>query len=195
MVNFVATTRRWYRQGKSEAIVLGSHNGQPTVTSREVAEHFKKEHRNVTQAIKNIIAENSAVAEMFYETTYTAANKQSYPMYQMNRDGFTLLAMGFTGKEALEWKLKYIHAFNAMEEQLRAKEIQAVMPKVDARMLEAQARLQNSRTDAAKLLMKLGDKSVLYSGREDCYRYAISLLTGNEKDLAQPLRTTYYLAD
>ena len=41
-------------------------------------------------------------------------------MYLMNRDGFSLLAMGFTGKEAVEWKLKYIEAFNAMEQQLPA---------------------------------------------------------------------------
>lgn len=40
-------------------------------------------------------------------------------MYIMNRDGFSLLAMGFTGKKALEWKLKYINAFNEMERQLR----------------------------------------------------------------------------
>ena len=38
----------------------------------------------------------------------------------MNRDGFSLLSMGFTGKEALEWKLKYINAFNQMEEKLKS---------------------------------------------------------------------------
>ena len=54
---------------------------------------------------------------MFYETTFENRGKQ-YPMYLMNRDGFTLLAMGFTGKAALEWKLKYIAAFNEMEKKL-----------------------------------------------------------------------------
>ena len=43
-------------------------------------------------------------------------------MYLMNRDGFTLLAMGFTGKEALTWKMKYINAFNAMEQELRSQQ-------------------------------------------------------------------------
>lgn len=100
------------------AINLISENGQVVVSSREVAENFRKEHRNVIQSIENISAENSAVTQMFFKTTYTAGTGKSYPMYLMNRDGFTLLAMGFTGKEALEWKLKYIDAFNQMEQKL-----------------------------------------------------------------------------
>nr|DAN21023.1 MAG TPA: regulatory protein [Caudoviricetes sp.] len=100
------------------AINLISENGQVVVSSREVAENFGKEHRNVIQSIENISAENSAVTQMFFKTTYTAGTGKSYPMYLMNRDGFTLLAMGFTGKEALEWKLKYIDAFNQMEQKL-----------------------------------------------------------------------------
>lgn len=57
---------------------------------------------------------------MFQEITYTQnQNKQSYREFEMTRDGFTLLAMGFTGKEALGWKLKYIDAFNRMEEYIK----------------------------------------------------------------------------
>lgn len=77
------------------AINLISENGQVVVSSREVAENFGKEHRNVIQSIENISAENSAVTQMFFKTTYTAGTGKSYPMYLMNRDGFTLLAMGF----------------------------------------------------------------------------------------------------
>lgn len=162
----------------SEHIIIGHYNGQPTVTSREVAEHFKKEHRHVIESIRSIISENSELTSMFYETTYTAGTGRAYPMYQMNRDGFTLLAMGFTGKDALEWKLKYIRAFNMMEEKLKVKEIQAAMPKVDARMMEAQARLNNSRVDTAKLLMQMGDKAALYHNREQCYQLALCTLAG-----------------
>lgn len=113
-------------------IILSTQNGEPVASSRQIAESFGKEHKNVIQSIENLAAENSAAKSMFHETTFENRGKQ-YPMYMMNRDGFTLLAMGFTGKAALEWKLKYIAAFNAMEKKLAtpqmpklSKELQAL---------------------------------------------------------------------
>ena len=81
---------------------------QVVVSSRQIAEHFGKRHADVLAGIENIKTENSAVTHMFYETTYTAGTGKAYKEYLMNRDGFSLLVMGFTGKKALEWKLKYI---------------------------------------------------------------------------------------
>lgn len=114
-------------------IILSTQNGEPVASSRQIAESFGKEHKHVLDAIKSIKAENSAVTSMFFESTYTAGTGKAYPMYLMNRDGFTLLAMGFTGKAALEWKLKYIAAFNAMEKQL------AQRPQLSRAELMAQA--------------------------------------------------------
>ena len=125
----------------TENVIVYKRDGQPAVSSRDVAEQFGKEHRNVIQSIKNLIAENSALTFMFIEDTYTAGTGKKYPMYYMNRDGFALLAMGFTGKGALAWKLKYIQAFNMMEEKLKAQEIKAAMPPMEARTMEAQALL------------------------------------------------------
>lgn len=100
-------------------IILSTQNGEPVVSSRQISESFGKEHKDVLDSIRQLLAaENSATKSMFYETTFENRGKQ-YPMYLMNRDGFTLLAMGFTGKAALEWKLKYIAAFNAMEKKLK----------------------------------------------------------------------------
>ena len=99
-------------------IILSTQNGEPVASSRQIAENFGKEHKDTLESIRQILAaENSATKSMFYETTFENRGKQ-YPMYLMNRDGFTLLAMGFTGKAALEWKLKYIAAFNDMEKKL-----------------------------------------------------------------------------
>lgn len=67
-------------------------------------------------------AENSALLKMFVLSEYTSVQNKRLPMYLMNRDGFTLLAMGFTGSKAMEWKLKYIQAFNAMERKLTTPE-------------------------------------------------------------------------
>lgn len=111
-------------------IILSTQNGEPVASSRKIAESFGKEHKDVLRAIENIKAQNCALTSMFFETTYTAGTGKAYPMYLMNRDGFTLLAMGFTGKAALEWKLKYIQAFNAMEKKLSTPQ----MPKLSKEM-------------------------------------------------------------
>jgi Rha family phage regulatory protein len=92
---------------------------QVVTSSRKIAETFGKEHKNVIQSIENIKAENQALTHMFYETTYKAGTGKNYKEFLMNRDGFTLLVMGFTGKKAMEWKLKYIQAFNEMEAMLK----------------------------------------------------------------------------
>ncbi|HAX1007026.1 TPA: Rha family transcriptional regulator, partial [Enterococcus faecium] len=80
-----------------------------------------KKHRHVLTAIDELkegVAENWA--DLFWEDTYVhPQNKQSYRIIYMNRDGFSLLAMGFTGKKALSFKLQYIEAFNKMEKELK----------------------------------------------------------------------------
>ena len=120
-------------------IVLSTQNGEPVASSREIAKRFGKNHRDVLRAIEDILEGVRKIAQtpteeglpkngdtpMFFKTEYThPQNHQKYPMYLMNRDGFSLLAMGFTGKEAVQWKLKYIAAFNAMEQQLAARHAQ-----------------------------------------------------------------------
>ncbi len=102
-------------------IILSMQNGEPVVSSRQIAENFEKRHDHVMRDIEDIMKglPKNGDTPMFFKTEYThKQNGQSYPMYLMNRDGFTLLAMGFTGKAALEWKLKYIAAFNEMEKKL-----------------------------------------------------------------------------
>lgn len=113
------------------------NDGQAVVNSLDIAEHFGREHKNVAQSIQNLVAENSAAKSLFFETTYENRGKQ-YPMYLMNRDGFSLLCMGFTGAKALEWKLKYIDAFNKMEKTLTE---QATKPMTTAEMFQLQAQI------------------------------------------------------
>lgn len=94
-------------------------NKQAVTTSLQVAESFEKQHKNVMQSIRNLTAENSAVGNMFAESTYVNKQGHEQPMFYMNRDGFTLLAMSFTGDKALQFKLKYIEAFNKMEQIIK----------------------------------------------------------------------------
>lgn len=98
-------------------------NEKPVTSSLQVAEIFNKTHKHVLESLDNLkkgVAENWA--DLFWEDTYVhPQNKQPYRMVYMTKDGFTLLAMGFTGKKAMQFKLKYIAAFNQMEEQLQSK--------------------------------------------------------------------------
>lgn len=98
------------------------NSNQVVTDSRSVAEHFEKQHKHVLEAIDNLVAENSATKNMFYETSREYRG-QSFRYFLMNRDGFSLLVMGFTGKAALEWKLKYIDAFNAMEKTIKTPQL------------------------------------------------------------------------
>lgn len=83
-------------------------NDEPVCSSLQVAEKFGKRHDNVMQSIRGLL-KNEGTYEMFKKSSYIEEqNNQKYPMYLMNRDGFSLLVMGFTGKKALEWKLQYI---------------------------------------------------------------------------------------
>ena len=94
-------------------------DGIPMVDSKVIADAFGKTHRNVLVDIRKLISDTGCFGEQsFLLSEYTSLQNKKLPCYMMTRDGFALLAMGFTGKEALAWKVKYIQAFNAMEEAL-----------------------------------------------------------------------------
>lgn len=98
-------------------------DGETFVTdSRNVAEVFGKEHRNVLRDIKALQKDVLNFEQMFFEGTKPDSYGREQPIYYMNRDGFSLLAMGFTGAEAIQWKLKYIDAFNKMEKEFNSPE-------------------------------------------------------------------------
>ena len=108
----------------SKIINILNQDGQLVVTSRQVAEDFEKEHfnavRDIEKLIGGIIKNEDTYNHLFIETQYqNEQNKQWYKEYLLTRDGFSLLVMGFTGAKALQWKLKYIEAFNKMEEHIK----------------------------------------------------------------------------
>lgn len=95
---------------------------QAVTTSLNLAESFEKQHKHVLEAIEAKIqsAENSAHYEkMFALGTYKDSRGRHQKMYFMNRDGWTFIAVGFTGRKADDFKLKYIQAFNQMEDHIK----------------------------------------------------------------------------
>lgn len=109
----------------NELVVL--KNDEAVCDSLKVAEKFGKRHTHVLEKIEKILTEEPTEnsARCFKKTSYIDEQGKPRPMYHMNRDGFTFLVMGFTGKKASEWKWNYINAFNSMEAILRERSTEA----------------------------------------------------------------------
>lgn len=96
------------------------HNQQAVTSSSNIAATFNKRHDNVLRDIETLKKDVLNFEEMFFETTELDSYKRSRRIYLMNRDGFTLLAMGFTGSKALHFKVEFLNAFKEMEKALHA---------------------------------------------------------------------------
>lgn len=158
----------------NELVIM--HDRQAVTTSLRVSEAFNKQHKDVLEAIRELIssAENSALLGTYFtEGEYKASNGKANPMYYMNRDGFSLLAMGFTGSKAMQFKLQYIEAFNAMESTLK---------KVPAKKLDPvlQAELAITRTNTAKAnaLFKIACKTKSETSKQALLAKAAEAITG-----------------
>lgn len=92
---------------------------QAVTSSLNVAENFEKRHDNTLRDIDQLKKDVLNFEEMFFEANEPDSYGRDRRVVYMNRDGFTILAMGFTGKKALQFKLKYIEAFNQMEDRIK----------------------------------------------------------------------------
>lgn len=100
------------RMGKEEVTV---------VTSLDVAETFSREHKNVLRDIRELQCSEDFRRLNFEQSEYLNEQNHKQPMFYMTRDGFTILAMGYTGEKAMKFKEAYIRQFNAMEKVLIGK--------------------------------------------------------------------------
>lgn len=115
-------------------------DGHVTTTSQQIAAHFGKRHADVIRAIRKMEAPADFIERNFALNEFTDSIGRKLPAYRITRDGFTLLAMGFTGKEAMHWKVAYLNAFNKMEQELLARTTRPHNPAIDyERISPAQA--------------------------------------------------------
>lgn len=120
-------------------------DSQAVVSSQSIAKKFEKRHDRVLRAIDNAKGCIPNFGEMFSETSLPDPYGRFHRAYLMNRDGFCLIAMGFTGKEVMQWKLKYIDAFNGMEVALQSKTIEkAIAAAKDKRLDHIENMLEQS---------------------------------------------------
>lgn len=154
-------------------LVFRNESGVAVTTSFLVAETFGKEQYTVVRDIDNLVSKLDCIEnqcptklpghqEMFFEyfedIPQPCGGVKPAKRYLMNRDGFTLLVMGYTGQKALEFKLKYIAAFNAMERQLaaNAKDMAELTSKVDT--LVEQLDYSKKLLDAQKEITRLNNR-------------------------------------
>jgi Rha family phage regulatory protein len=105
-------------------------NGKAVTTSRKVADVFEKKHCDVLRTIRELeipedYRERNFALSVYEQPNPSGGNPIKHPEYLITRDGFTILAMGFTGKKAMQFKIAYINAFNTMEEQLQTRQLPA----------------------------------------------------------------------
>lgn len=99
--------------------LVSAQEGEVFTTSRQIAELFEKEHRNVLRAIRLLECDEEFSALNYELTDFIDKNGDSRPEYLISKDGMVFLVMGFTGKKAAQFKLLYIRAFNWMADQIR----------------------------------------------------------------------------
>jgi Rha family phage regulatory protein len=116
------------RQTHSLVPVVSVVNNQSTTTSPNIAEVFGKQHKNVLESIRALDIPQDFSQRNFPPTSYRDSQGKDQPMFNLTRDGFTILVMGFTGKKAMQFKLAYIEAFNLMEAQLRQQRFPELPP-------------------------------------------------------------------
>lgn len=135
-------------QERNEQLV-SVNNNRVVTTSLRIAEYFSKAHKDVLKAISNLEITKDLQERNFSLSFYTRelpnGGSKKEPMYYITRDGFTLLAMGFTGKKAMQFKIAYINAFNEMEEMLQKQECTRYAEKlIDAEIQKFNKRLKEA---------------------------------------------------
>ena len=194
-------------------MVYKTEKGTPVTDSLKVARVFGKQHKNVMQQVRNLLgsAENSAHKNWFYKSTYLDAQGKQQPLFVMNRDGFSLLAMSLTGEKALQFKVAFIDLFDKMEKAIAG--VQTTTPAIPKTFAEALrlAASQQEQIEEQQRLIEAKEKQIEESAPRVLFSQAVesaesSILIGElakilcqngiaigEKRLFQWMRDNEYL--
>ena len=144
-------------------------DSKPMTTSLKIAEIFGKQHKNVIQAIEKLECPSDYHRLNFQPVEYRDSKGEMRPAYNITKDGFVLLVMGFTGKKAMQFKVAYIEAYNQMEQKLK----QALTEKWELEH-KRNEHLANLAADLHAVIQKkddeLGDAELEFEERVDLYK-------------------------
>lgn len=170
------------------------NDGKATTTSLKVAEYFGKQHKDVIRSVDNLLKDQDVFARRnFALSDYQDSTGRTLPMYKMDRDGFTLLAMGFTGKKALTFKMNYIDAFNKAEDALKTSLPVIHDPKTLALMqlLAKTDALEFEQENQKKQLNQIEDKVEAIT--PGLAAHTINLIQGDISKVAKLYRTLQHI--
>ena len=113
------------RINKEEKVIVSSLDLVDKFTTKNKnGDIVHKTHKRIMQDIRELECSEDFRQHHFVLTKYKDSQNKTQPMYLMDRDGFTILAMGYTGKEAMKYKEDYINQFNTMERMLQSKSLE-----------------------------------------------------------------------
>ncbi|MCY9708655.1 Rha family transcriptional regulator [Paenibacillus alvei] len=116
---FNSAMQGWMDTQRNKEIVFVD-NGRVVTDSLTVAEVFEKAHDKVLRDIRGLGCSDDFRLSNFGESTYINGQGREMPKYLITEQGFTLLAMGYTGQRAMEFKERYISEFDRMRQQLQS---------------------------------------------------------------------------
>jgi len=161
-------------------------SGKVITTSLKVAEVFEKLHKHIIEAVRNLECSEEFTQTNFRPSEYTDSTGRTLPMFELTRDGFTFLAMGFTGSKAAQFKEDYIKAFNKMEQEIKQPVIQTLSPQLQALIsIELRQQQIESRVEQTESTLTTIKETII--GRDDNWRKWAS---ENLRKVAQTMKTT-----
>ena len=163
---------------------LVKQGGEVWTDSRIVAARFGKRHDDVLRAIRGLGCSEEFRLRNFAESDYVNEQGRQQPMYRMTRDGFALLAMGFTGREAMAWKERFIDAFNALEHHALE-----VTPDVQRTLVETQATLARVMVSMQKSQINTETRVEQLGGEMKDVKYQVADLRAEVGDISYHLRS------
>ena len=166
-------------------IVFCGENRQVLTNNLLVAEVFHKDHNKVLRDIRELACSQEFRQSNFGQSSYLSEQNKEMPMFVMNRDGFTLLVMGYTGKKAMQFKERYITAFNKMEVALKEQQ-EKPQHLSGAEYLLQQAQLMVEQERRLKTLEKRMD--AIDKERIENRRKLLTVTISEEKAIEIPLR-------
>lgn len=158
----------------NELVIMADEQAVTSTTS--VAENFEREHHDVIKSVEKLKEDVGTFSDMFYHTKELDSYGRGRKVYLMNRDGFTLLAMGFTGRKATKFKLEYIKAFNRMENYINQPKVLSETEQLKASMklsLETSEELGEIKSKVTTLENRFDNELTLTHGQATALNHAI----------------------